>query len=257
MGLNRAQFFAKTENGILTGVERLTKYANDYQNTQTSNQSSLFGGSVASYIPEPSMPEADEWPLIEKLKYEKEVIGIYLTGHPLDNYRVEMERFCNTDISDLKNMQKARSGEGGEEIMNAFAELRRRGEIRIGGLVSNVQHKIDSAGLQAHNELSIESRSRPGSGRAEEIRRHAPSPRPPGDLRGSGDFVFVRKALKTNKTRKYKFQNISPGLSPAPERRPLGTSRRRSRTAIGGRAPPPKPAAASARTAPRRRRGPG
>ena len=90
-GLNRAQFFAKTENGILTGVERLIKYANDYQNTQSSHQSSLFGGSVASYIPEPAMPEADEWPLIEKLKYEKEVIGIYLTGHPLDNYKVEME----------------------------------------------------------------------------------------------------------------------------------------------------------------------
>ena len=144
--LNRAQFFAKTENGILTGVERLIKYANDYQNTQSSNQSSLFGGSVASYIPEPSMPESDEWPLIEKLKYEKEVIGIYLTGHPLDNYRMEMEKYCNSTVSDLKNMQKARSGEGGEEIMNAFAELRKRGEIRIGGLVSNVQHKMTKTG---------------------------------------------------------------------------------------------------------------
>jgi len=146
MGLNRAQFFAKTENGILTGVERLIKYANDYQNTQSSNQSSLFGGSVASYIPEPSMPEADEWALIEKLKYEKDVIGIYLTGHPLDNFKVEMERFCNTNISDLKNMQKARSGEGGEEIMSAFNELRKRGDIRVGGLVSNVQHKTTKTG---------------------------------------------------------------------------------------------------------------
>src|ERR1700712_228227 len=146
MGLNRAQFFAKTENGILTGVERLIKYANDYQNTQSSNQSSLFGGSVASYIPEPSMPESDEWPLIEKLKYEKEVIGIYLTGHPLDNYKMELEKFCNTNISDLKNMQKARSGEGGEEIMTAFAELRKRGDIRVGGLVSNVQHKTTKTG---------------------------------------------------------------------------------------------------------------
>jgi len=145
-GLNRAQFFAKTENGVLTGVERLTKYANDYQNTQGSSQSSLFGGSVASYIPEPAMPEADEWPLIEKLKYEKDVIGIYLTGHPLDNYKVEMERFCNSTVSDLKNMQKARSGEGGEEIMSAFNELRKRGDIRIGGLVSNVQHKMTKTG---------------------------------------------------------------------------------------------------------------
>ena len=145
-GLNRAQFFAKTENGTLTGIERLIKFANDYQNTQNSSQSSLFGGSVASYIPEPVMPESDEWALIERLKYEKEVIGIYLTGHPLDNYKVEMERFCNTSIADLKMMQKARSGEGGEEIMTAFNNLRKKGEICVGGLVSNVQHKMTKTG---------------------------------------------------------------------------------------------------------------
>jgi len=146
-GLNRAQFFAKTENGNLTGIERLTKYANDYQNVQSSSQSSLFGGgAVNSYIPEPAMPEAEEWPLIEKLKHEKEVIGIYLTGHPLDNYKLEMERYCNTSIAELKMMQKARSGEGGEEIMNAFAQLRKRGEIGVGGLVSSVQHKTTKTG---------------------------------------------------------------------------------------------------------------
>nr|WP_294942652.1 DNA polymerase III subunit alpha [uncultured Mucilaginibacter sp.] len=145
-GLNRAQFFAKTENGLLTGIERLIKYGNDYQNTKNSSQSSLFGGSVASYIPEPTMPEADEWPLIEKLKYEKEVIGIYLTGHPLDNYKLELEKYCNTTISELKNIQKARSGEGGEEVMNNLANLRKRGEICIGGLVGNVQHKMTKMG---------------------------------------------------------------------------------------------------------------
>src|ERR1700740_2950352 len=87
--INRAQFFGKTENGLLTGVERLTKYANDYQNTQNSSQSSLFAGGTASYIPAPAMPDAEEWALIEKLKYEKDVIGMYLTGHPLDNYKIE------------------------------------------------------------------------------------------------------------------------------------------------------------------------
>ncbi len=145
-GYNRAQFFAKTENGLLTGVERLTKYANDYQNTQNSSQSSLFAGGTASYIPEPAMPDAEEWALIEKLKYEKEVIGMYLTGHPLDNYKVELQRFCNTNISDLKLMQKARSGEGGDEIMTAFAQLRKRGELCVGGLVGNVQHKMTKTG---------------------------------------------------------------------------------------------------------------
>ncbi|RFZ82297.1 DNA polymerase III subunit alpha [Mucilaginibacter terrenus] len=145
-GLNRAQFFAKTENGLLTGVERLIKYSNDYQNTQSSSQSSLFGGSVASYIPEPTLPTAEEWPLIEKLKYEKDVIGIYLTGHPLDNYKLELDKFCNTTVSELKNIQKAKSGEGGEEAVNILANLRKRGEICVGGLVSSVQHKMTKMG---------------------------------------------------------------------------------------------------------------
>lgn len=145
-GLNRAQFFAKTENGLLTGVERLIKYGNDYQNTKNSSQSSLFGGSVASYIPEPTMPDAEEWALIEKLKYEKDVIGIYLTGHPLDNYKLELEKYCNTTISELKDVQKARSGEGGEEVMANLNNLRKRGEICIGGLVANVQHRFTKMG---------------------------------------------------------------------------------------------------------------
>lgn len=144
--LNRSQFFAKTENGILSGVERLIKYANDFQNTQSSTQSSLFGGSVASYIPEPPMPEAEEFPLIEKLKYEKDVIGIYLTGHPLDNYKLELSRYCNATVSDLNTIKKARSGEGGEEVKAAFADLRKKGELCVGGLVSSVQHKMTKTG---------------------------------------------------------------------------------------------------------------
>jgi DNA polymerase-3 subunit alpha len=143
---NRSQFFEKSENVNLTGIERLIKYANDYQNTQSSSQSSLFGGSVASYIPEPPMPEAEEFPLIEKLKYEKDVIGIYLTGHPLDNYKLELSRYCNCTVSDLKTIQKARTGEGGEEVKAAFAELRKKGELCVGGLVSNVQHKMTKTG---------------------------------------------------------------------------------------------------------------
>jgi DNA polymerase III subunit alpha len=146
-GLKRAQFFAKTENGILSGIERLSKYANDYQNTQSSSQSSLFGGSVASYIPEPTMPDAEEFPLIEKLKYEKEVIGIYLTGHPLDNYRVELDRFCKHTVSDLKLLQKMKNREGGEETEMAFNNLRKGGsEMNIGGIMTKVQHKTTKTG---------------------------------------------------------------------------------------------------------------
>jgi len=144
--INRAQFFGKTENGLLNGIERLIKYANDYQNTQNSSQASLFGGGVASFIPEPPMPESEEFPLIEKLKYEKDVIGIYLTGHPLDNYKLELQRYCNSTVSDLVTIKKARSGEGGEETLVAFNDLRKKGDLCVGGLVSNVQHKMTKTG---------------------------------------------------------------------------------------------------------------
>lgn len=146
-GLKRAQFFAKTENGMLNGIERLTKYANDYQNTQSSSQSSLFGGTVSAYIPEPTMPEAEEFALIEKLKYEKEVIGIYLTGHPLDNYRVELERFCKHTVADLKLVQRMKNKEGGEETVMAFNNLRKSStELNIGGIMTKVQHKTTKTG---------------------------------------------------------------------------------------------------------------
>ncbi|HEY4198019.1 MAG TPA: OB-fold nucleic acid binding domain-containing protein, partial [Mucilaginibacter sp.] len=71
---------------------------------------------------------------------------IYLTGHPLDNYKLELQRYCNTTVSDLKLMQKARSGEGGDDIKTAFAELRKRAELSVGGLVSNAQHKMTKTG---------------------------------------------------------------------------------------------------------------
>jgi len=145
-GLKRSQFFMKTENGILTGLERLIKYGNDYQNTQSSSQVSLFGGSNASFIPEPPMPEGEEYPLIEKLKYEKDLIGIYLTGHPLDNYKFELEKFCNSTVKDLKLVQKMKNREGGDEVIAAFNDLKRRSEMCIGGLLSNVQHKMTKTG---------------------------------------------------------------------------------------------------------------
>jgi DNA polymerase-3 subunit alpha len=120
--LNRAQFFAKTENGCLRVLSALIKYGKRLSKHAKQFAIVLIRWiEVASYIPEPAMPDAEEWPLIEKLKYEKEVIGIYLTGHPLDNYKLEMEKYCNTTIAELKNMQKARSGEGGDEIMAKFA----------------------------------------------------------------------------------------------------------------------------------------
>ncbi len=130
----------------MTGLERLIKYGNDYQNMQSSSQVSLFGGSNASFIPEPSMPDGEEYPLIEKLKYEKDLIGIYLTGHPLDNYKFELEKFCNATVKDLKLIQQMKNKEGGDEVIASFNELKRRTDLCVGGLLSNVQHKMTKTG---------------------------------------------------------------------------------------------------------------
>lgn len=144
-GFNRSQYFFKPENSMYNGIERLIKYNGDYQNSQSNSQASLFGGTTDAEIPEPQLPECPEWGLIEKLKHEKDLIGIYLTGHPLDNYKFELENFCNYQVKDLALIYKARNGELNEEELAVFNKIKNR-EIVVGGLVSNAQHRTTKNG---------------------------------------------------------------------------------------------------------------
>lgn len=130
---------------MYNGIERLIKYTNDFQNNANSSQASLFGGTSDANIIEPQLPECPEWGLIERLKYEKDVIGIYLTGHPLDNYRFEMDNFCSHKVKDLILVNKAKSGELPEEEQEEFAKIKNR-ELVVGGLVSNAQHRTTKTG---------------------------------------------------------------------------------------------------------------
>ena len=141
---NRAKFFVKTD-GLNTAIDRLTKYTNDFQNQQSSTQNSLFGGTVDAHIAEPTLPECEEWGLLEKLKYEKEVIGIYLTGHPLDNYRFEINNFCSHQVKQLALLNRVKSGEGLEEDLMEFSKLKGR-ELIVGGLVSKSTHRMSKTG---------------------------------------------------------------------------------------------------------------
>ena len=141
---NRAKFFVKTD-GLNTAIDRLTKYTNDFQNQQSSTQNSLFGGTVDAHIAEPTLPECEEWGLLEKLKYEKEVIGIYLTGHPLDNYRFEINNFCSHQAKHLALINRVKSGEGLDEDLMEFSKLKGR-ELIVGGLVSKSTHRMSKTG---------------------------------------------------------------------------------------------------------------
>ena len=64
-----------------------------FQENENSSQVSLFGDASEVQIPEPIVPPCEEWNTMEKLAKEKEVVGIYISGHPLDDYKYEMKSF--------------------------------------------------------------------------------------------------------------------------------------------------------------------
>lgn len=113
-GLNRAQYFAEDSKGQVF-IESLVRYGNMLKNEAGTAQQSLFGDDDGFEIVKPSPPEAPEWPKLEKLTREKEVVGIFLSAHPLDDYRLEMKTFCNVNISDLHNL----NGMNNKEVIMA------------------------------------------------------------------------------------------------------------------------------------------
>ncbi|MFY7731627.1 MAG: DNA polymerase III subunit alpha, partial [Flavobacterium sp.] len=94
-----------------------------------SSQVSLFGEASEVQIPEPVVPPCEEWSTMEKLAREKDVVGIYISGHPLDDFKFEMRYFCNARLEALKNL---------EPHVNK--------NLSFGGIVSNIQHKTAKNG---------------------------------------------------------------------------------------------------------------
>lgn len=144
-GLKRAQFFHKPESALFNGIERLVKYNNDFQNNLNSSQASLFGGTSDAEIIEPQLTECDEWGLIDKLRYEKESIGIYLTGHPLDNYKFELDNFCSHQVKHLSLVNRMKGAEVLPEDLEEFKKISNR-DLIIGGLVATASHRTTKTG---------------------------------------------------------------------------------------------------------------
>lgn len=107
----RSRYFAPmdaliSERGVNNVLERAVNYGNKVQQAKASAQVSLFGGMGGSTsITEPPIPEVEEWTLMERLNFEKDVIGFYLSGHPLDEFKLEIKSFATARITDLDNLQ--------------------------------------------------------------------------------------------------------------------------------------------------------
>ncbi|MBT6004365.1 MAG: DNA polymerase III subunit alpha, partial [Prolixibacteraceae bacterium] len=125
--IKRSSFFVgNDENDKTTFIEKLLRYGNKIQNESQSMQQSLFGSFESdAVIKKPDIPQVDEWPKLIFLEKEKNLIGIYLTSHPLDDYKLEIENFCSRDIS-LKDL-------------NNDIEKYKNKEFTFGGMVTAVR----------------------------------------------------------------------------------------------------------------------
>ena len=129
-GVTRAQYFHDDGDGI-TFYEKAIRYGAKFQENENSSQVSLFGESSDVQIAEPVVPPCEDWSTMEKLAKEKEVVGIYISGHPLDDFKYEMKYFCNSKLESLKNL-----------------DMHIGKNLNFGGIVSNVQRRIAKNGKE-------------------------------------------------------------------------------------------------------------
>jgi DNA-directed DNA polymerase III (polc) len=125
---HRAQYFHDDGDGI-TFLEKAVRYGSKFQENENSSQVSLFGDASEVQIPEPIVPPCEEWGTMEKLRREKEVVGIYISGHPLDDFKKEITAFCNADVSAFSNLE---------------AHVNR--ELSVAGVITDVQHRVSKNG---------------------------------------------------------------------------------------------------------------
>jgi DNA polymerase-3 subunit alpha len=128
-GTTRAQYFHHDDGDTITFYEKAIRYGAKFQENENSSQVSLFGEASDVQIAEPVVPPCDDWSTMEKLAKEKEVVGIYISGHPLDDFRFEMKYFCNSNLEALRNLDQHLGK-----------------SLTFAGIVNNVQHRVSQKG---------------------------------------------------------------------------------------------------------------
>ncbi|MCC5936110.1 MAG: DNA polymerase III subunit alpha [Lunatimonas sp.] len=126
---HRRQYLEAAE-GELPLIEKAIKYAQKVIQEEESSQVSLFGGSSGMAIPLPNVPQMEPFSQLQELNIEKEVVGLYISGHPLDQFKIEIEAFTNTHLPELANLESIKS----------------RGEVKIAGAVTSFAHRTTKTG---------------------------------------------------------------------------------------------------------------
>ncbi len=126
--VDRSQYFALDDKNQ-TFIEKALRFGSKFQEHKNASQVSLFGETSEVQFEEPKFPDGEPWGIMEKLAKEKEVVGIYISGHPLDDYKIEMQNFCNASVG-LFNNKESLVGK----------------ELTVGGIVTDVQHRVTKNG---------------------------------------------------------------------------------------------------------------
>ena len=136
--IKREQYFGVNTKGD-TFLDTLVRYGQLFQAEQAEARNSLFGGLDAVAIATPPVPQAEAWSTIERLNKERDLVGIYISGHPLDDYRIVLDKLCNTHCVEL-----------GDKL-----ELLKKGKVTFGGMVTAVRTGFTKKG-SAYGVVSIE-----------------------------------------------------------------------------------------------------
>ncbi|MCH7412809.1 DNA polymerase III subunit alpha [Belliella sp. R4-6] len=131
--------YLESVDGDGTVLEKAVKYAQKVQQEADSSQVSLFGGGTGMEVPLPSFTPIEPFSQLQQLNIEKEVVGLYISGHPLDQFKIEIEAFTNTPLPDFANMDI----------------LRTKGDIKTAGSVSSFAHRTTKTG-KPFGTLSLE-----------------------------------------------------------------------------------------------------
>ena len=128
-GIAREDFFATNSKGEMF-LDTLVRYGQMYQMNQQEMRNSLFGGENEVDIATPPIPKGQKWSDVERLNRERDLVGIYLSAHPLDEYHIVLDNLCNTHCAELADVK----------------QLADREDVIFGGIVTDVRQKFTKRG---------------------------------------------------------------------------------------------------------------
>ncbi len=140
-GVHRAQFFHSEDNGASIFIDKIIRHTHNIQLRENTSQMNLFEETNEVYFPDPDLPECPVWNKLEMLREEKDVTGMYISGHPLDNFKIHINSYCNHTVGDLKNPHGLKNK-----------------EIVFAGIITDATHKYTKNG-NPYGTIQIEDYS--------------------------------------------------------------------------------------------------